>query len=169
MQEGLTGDTAEATGDLAATQSINESDRIARACLLALKQGNPGNSIRNPLDGSDLFCDRSYPTTVVITSRRFEPLQQPRNCGTTTLARGTSAAQWLVSPAGSMVCQAIAQSGFWWWEQAAVNRQQLYERCTNNLREEARTGFTRTAHQLGLRDYCAEEKALLARDAVTAR
>lgn len=169
QQQAGTGTPTEGTVDQTASEFINESNRLARACLLALKEGNPGNAIRNPLDGSDLFCDRSYPTTVVITSRRFEPLQQPRSCGTTTLARGTSAAQWLVSPAGSMVCQAIAHSGFWWWEQAAVNRQLLYERCTNNLREEARTGFTRTAHQLGLRDYCAEERALLARDAVTAR
>ena len=65
-----------------------------------------------------------------------------------------------------MACQAIANSGFWWWEKAAVNRQLLYERCTNNLRLEARTGFSRTAHELGLRDYCAEERALLARDRI---
>ncbi len=169
FQQQQAGTPVEGTVDQTASQFINESDRLARACVLALKQGNQGDSIRNPLDGSDLFCDRSYPTTVVITSRRFEPLQEPRSCGSTTLARGTSAAQWLVSPAGSMAYQAIANSGFWWWEKAAVNRQLLYERCTNNLREEARTGFTRTAHQLGLRDYCAEERALLARDAVKAQ
>jgi hypothetical protein len=42
-------------------------------------------------------------------------------------------------------------------------------RCTENLRREARTGFSRTAHQLGLRDYCAEERALLARDRIRAQ
>ena len=155
--------------DRIAAQSISEGDRLARACALAVRQGNNGNPIRNPLDGSDLFCDRSYPTTVVITSRSFEPLQQPQACGSTTLEAGTSAAQWLVSPAGSLACQAIARSGFWWWEQAAINRQQLYRNCTDNLRQEARTGFTRTAHQLGLRDYCAEERALLARDQIRAQ
>ncbi len=158
----------ESGADLAAAQSINEADRIARACALALRDGQGGDSVRNPLDGSELFCDRSYPTTLVITSRSFEPLQQPRSCGSTTLEAGTSAAQWLVSPAGTLACQAIARTGFWWWEQAAINRQQLYRHCTNNLREEARTGFNRSAHQLGLRDYCAEERALLARDRIRA-
>ena len=96
-------------------------------------------------------------------------MQQPRARGGETLAAGTSAAQWLVSPAGTLVCEAIAGSGFWWWEQAAINRQALYRRCTENLRREARTGFSRTAHQLGLRDYCAEERALLARDRIRAQ
>ena len=163
------GATAEAAEDLTAAQSINEADRLARACAVAVRAGLGDNSVRNPLDGSELFCDRSYPTTVVITSRSFEPLQKPRSCGGTTLAAGTSAAQWLVSPAGTLVCQAIARSGFGWWEQAAINRQQLYRNCTNNLRREAQTGFTRTAHQLGLRDYCAEERALLARDRIKAQ
>jgi hypothetical protein len=169
LQDVQTGDTAEAAGDLAAAQSINEADRLARACALAVSSGQGNNAVRNPLDGSELFCDRSYPTTVVITSRSFEPLQQARSCGGSTLAPGTSAAQWLVSPAGTLACQAIASSGFWWWEQAAINRQQLYRQCTNNLRREAQTGFTRTAHQLGLRDYCAEERALLARDRIRAQ
>jgi hypothetical protein len=163
------GDTAEAAADLAAAQSINEADRLARACASAVSSGKGSNAVRNPLDGSELFCDRSYPTTVVITSRSFEPLQQARSCGGSTLAPGTNAAQWLISPAGTLACQAIASSGFWWLEQAAINRQQLYRQCTNNLRREAQTGFTRTAHQLGLRDYCAEERALLARDRIRAQ
>jgi hypothetical protein len=164
------GPVASATGkNQAATDSINEADRLARACALAVRQGNNGNAIRNPLDGSDLFCDRTYPTTVVITSRRFAPLEEPLSCGSSTLAPGTRAAQWLVSPAGTLVCEAIASSSFWWWEQAAINRQMLYRRCTENLRREARTGFSRTAHQLGLRDYCAEERALLARDRIRAQ
>jgi hypothetical protein len=152
--------------DLAAAQLITEADRIARSCALAQRKGTSAGPIRNPLDGSDLFCDPTYPATVVITSQSFAPLQQPLSCGNSTLAPGTNAAQWVVSPAGTLVCQAIARSGFWWWEQAAVNRQLLYRRCTENLRQEARTGFSRTAHQLGLRDYCAEERALLARDRI---
>jgi hypothetical protein len=154
--------------DLAAAQLITEADRIARSCALAQRKGTSAGPIRNPLDGSDLFCDPTYPATVVITSQSFAPLQQPLSCGNSTLAPGTNAAQWVVSPAGTLVCQAIARSGFWWWEQAAVNRQLLYRRCTENLRQEARTGFSRTAHQLGLRDYCAEERALLARDRIRA-
>lgn len=164
------GPVASATGKTqAATDSINEADRLARACALALRQGNNGNAIRNPLDGSDLFCDRSYPTTVVITSRRFAPLEEPLSCGSSTLAPGTHATQWLVSPAGSLVCQAVAQSRGWWWQQAELNRRALYRSCTENLRLEARNGFTRSAHQLGRRDYCAEERALLARDRIRAQ
>jgi hypothetical protein len=169
LQQLRTGGNEQAAFDLAAAQLITESDRIARSCALAQRQGSSDGPIRNPLDGSDLFCDPSYPTTVVITSRSFAPLQQPRSCGGSTLAPGTSAAQWLVSPAGTLVCQAIASSGFWWWEQAAIDRQALYRRCTENLRQEARLGFSRTAHQLGLRDYCAEERALLARDRIRAK
>jgi len=165
LQAGV--DSAEAA-DLAAAQLITAADRIARSCALAQRKGSSAGPIRNPLDGSDLFCDPSYPATVVITSQSFAPLQHPRSCGTSTLEAGTSAAQWLVSPAGSLVCQAIARSGFWWWEQAAVNRLTLYRHCTENLRHEARTGFSRTAHQLCLRDYCAEERALLARDRIRA-
>jgi hypothetical protein len=169
LQRLQAGGDAQAVADLAAAQRITEADRIARSCALAQRQGTSTGTIRNPLDGSDLFCDPSYPATVVVTSQSFAPLQQPRSCGNSTLAPGTSAAQWLVSPAGTLVCQAIASSGFWWWEQAAINRQMLYRRCTNNLRLEARTGFSRTAHELGLRDYCAEERALLARDRIRGR
>ncbi len=165
LQADRQGDAAD---DLTAAQLISDADRIARSCALAQRQGSSSGPIRNPLDGKDLFCDPSYPSTVVITSQSFAPLQQPRSCGGSTLAPGTSAAQWLVSPAGTLVCRAIGSSGFWWWEQAALNRQLLYRRCTENLRQEARTGFNRTAHQLGLRDYCAEERALLAGDRVTA-
>jgi hypothetical protein len=161
-------DTA-AAADLAAAQLITQADQIARSCAVAQRKGTSTGPIRNPLDGSDLFCDPTYPATVVITSQSFTPLQQPLSCGNSTLAPGTNAAQWLVSPAGTLVCQAIVSSGFWWWEQAAINRQALYRRCTENLRREARTGFSRTAHQLGLRDYCAEERALLARDRIRAQ
>ena len=35
-----------------------------------------------------------------------------------------------------------------------------------NLRLEAQTNFSKSAHQLGRRDYCAEERALLARDQI---
>ena len=168
LQRLQAGGDAAAVSDLAAAQLITEADRIARSCALAQREGTSIGPIRNPLDGSDLFCDPTYPATVVITSQSFAPLQQPLSCGKITLAPGTNAAQWLVSPAGTLVCQAIARSGFWWWEQAAVNRQLLYRRCTENLRQEARTGFNRTAHQLGLRDYCAEERALLARDRIRA-
>ena len=168
LQRLQAGGDAAAASDLAAAQLVTETDRIARSCALAQRKGTSAGPIRNPLDGSDLFCDPTYPATVVITSQSFAPLQQPLSCGNSTLAPGTNAAQWLVSPAGTLVCQAIARSGFWWWEQAAVNRQLLYRRCTENLRQEARTGFNRTAHQLGLRDYCAEERALLARDRIRA-
>jgi hypothetical protein len=165
LQERLSGET-DTSADLAAAQLISESDRIARTCALAQRNGTSDGPIRNPLDGSDLFCDPSYPTTVVITSRSFAPLQEPRSCGGITLAPGTRAAQWLVTPAGSLVCQAVALSSGWWWQQSALDRQTLYRRCTANLRQEARAGFRRTAHQLGLRDYCAEERALLARDRI---
>ena len=104
-----------------------------------------------------------------VTSQSFAPLQEPRSCGGITLAPGTRAAQWLVSPAGSLVCQAVAHSAGWWWQQAELNRRQLYRHCTDNLRLEARNGFSRSAHQLGRRDYCAEERALLARDRIRAQ
>ncbi len=168
VQRLLAGDSETST-DLAAAQLISESDRLARACALAQRSATNANPIRNPLDGSELLCDPTYPTTVVITSQRFAPLQEPRSCGGATLAAGTRAAQWLVSPAGSLVCQAVALSGGWWWEQAGLDRQALYRHCTENLRLEARAGFSRTAHQLGRRDYCAEERALLARDRVMAQ
>ena len=35
-----------------------------------------------------------------------------------------------------------------------------------NLRLEAQTNFSKSAHQPGRRDYCAEERALLARDQI---
>lgn len=169
LQQMTAADGAVAGADLTAAQLITEADRIARACAEAQRQGNSSGLIRNPLDGRDLFCDPSYPITVVITSQSFAPLQQPRSCGSTTLSPGTRAAQWIVSPAGSLVCQAVAQGGGWWWEQSNLNRQLLYRRCTENLRLEARTGFTRSAHQLGRPDYCAQERALLARDRITAQ
>ena len=170
LQQLSSGDNTRVDTDFTAAQLISEADRIARDCALAQRQGNSSrNSIRNPLDGRDLFCDPSYPTTVVITSQGFAPLQQPRSCGGITLAPGTRAAQWLVSPAGSLVCQAVAHSGGWWWQQTELNRRQLYRRCTDNLRFEASNGFSRTAHQLGRRDYCAEERALLARDRIRAQ
>jgi hypothetical protein len=125
LQRIRAGGDEQAAADLAAAQLMTEADRIARSCALAQREGSSNGSIRNPLDGSDLFCDPSYPATVVITSRSFAPLQQPRSCGGRTLAAGTSAAQWLVSPAGSLVCEAIASSSFWWWERAAINRQVL--------------------------------------------
>lgn len=168
LQHLQSGGAAQAGADQAATQLITEADRIARSCATAQREGNGNAAIRNPLDGSELFCDPSYPSTVVVTSQSFAPLQHSLSCSGSTLEPGTNAAQWLVSPAGTLVCQAIARSGFWWWGQAAIDRQQLYRRCTNNLRKEAHTGFSRTAHQLGLRDYCAEERALLARDQIKA-
>ena len=149
-----------------AHQAINEADQIARACALAVKTTKGSSVIANPLDGRALFCDGSYPTTVVITSKRFDPIQQARSCGLITLIPGTSATQWLVSPAGALACKAVARSWGWWSADAAVNRPELYRRCTENLRLEAQSGFIRTAHQLGRRDYCAEERALLARDQI---
>ena len=148
-----------------AALSISEADKAARACALALKNNNSSGGIRNPIDGSELFCDRSHPTTVVITSKRFSPLDQPRSCGGSTLKAGTQAAQWLVSPAGTLVCKAVGQPRFW-WSRDAINRAELYRRCTENLRLEAQTNFSKSAHQLGRRDYCAEERALLARDQI---
>ena len=145
--------------------SISEADKAARACALALKNNSSSGGIRNPIDGSELFCDRSHPTTVVITSKRFSPLDQPRSCGGSTLKAGTQAAQWLVSPAGTLVCKAVGQPRFW-WSRDAINRAELYRRCTENLRLEAQTNFSKSAHQLGRRDYCAEERALLARDQI---
>jgi len=38
---------------------ITEADRIAHSCALAQREGNSDGSMRNPLDGSDLFCDPS--------------------------------------------------------------------------------------------------------------
>ena len=69
---------------------------MARACALALRNGESNEVMRNPLDGRPLSCDRTYPSTVVITSRSFAPLQTPQNCGGTSLAAGTRAAQYLV-------------------------------------------------------------------------
>ena len=150
----------------AAASMISQADQVARACALALRKGDSSEVMRNPLDGRPLSCDSTYPSTVVITSRSFAPLQTPQNCGDASLAAGTRAAQWLVSPAGTLVCQAVAQSTRQWWQPSALNRQQLYRRCTENLQLEAKTGFQRSAHQLGRRDYCAEERALLARDQI---
>jgi len=158
------GPDAEIKAPLAAL-SISEADKAARACALALKNNSGSGGIRNPIDGSELFCDRSHPTTVVITSKRFSPLDQPRSCGGSTLKAGTQAAQWLVSPAGTLVCKAVGQPRFW-WSRDAINRAELYRRCTENLRLEAQTNFSKSAHQLGRRDYCAEERALLARDQI---
>ena len=159
-----TGQNPEGPGSSAAL-SISEADKAARACALALKNNSGSSGIRNPIDGSELFCDRSHPTTVVITSKRFSPLDQPRSCGGSTLKAGTQAAQWLVSPAGTLVCKAVGQPSFW-WSAEAINRAELYRRCTENLRLEAQNGFSKSAHQLGRRDYCAEERALLARDRI---
>jgi len=149
-----------------AALSISEADKAARACALALRNQGAGEGIRNPSDGQELICDPRQPTTVVITSKAFAPLDQPRSCGGATLSPGTRAAQWLVSPAGTLVCQAVGSSSFWWGTAESANRQELFRRCTENLRMEAQSGFTRTAHQLGRRDYCAEERALLARDQI---
>jgi len=159
------GPDAEINAPLAA-RSISEADRAARACALALKNNSGSDGIRNPIDGRELFCDRSHPTTVVITSQRFSPLDQPRSCGGSTLRAGTQAAQWLVSPAGTLVCQAVGEPRFW-WSREAINRAELYRRCTENLHLEAQTNFLKSAHQLGRRDYCAEERALLAQDQIT--
>ena len=148
-----------------AVLSINEADKAARACALALKNNSSGGGIRNPIDGRELFCDRSHPTTVVITSKRFSPLDQPRSCGGSTLKAGAQAAQWIVSPAGTLVCKAVGQPRFW-WSRDAINRAELYRLCTENLRLEAQTNFSKSAHQLGRRDYCAEERALLDRDQI---
>jgi hypothetical protein len=151
----------------AAVTSITEADKAARSCALAIKNKQKDTAnISNPLDGQNLFCDESYPSTVVITSRRFDPIAQVRSCGLTTLLPGTSATQWMVSPAGTLACKAVGRSWVWWGGDNAINRAELYRRCTENLRQEARTDFTRSAHQLGLRDYCAEERALLARDRI---
>lgn len=151
-----------------ASQSISEADRVAQACALAIRTKAPAGTIRNPVDGSELLCDPNYPATVVVTSKPFDPLQGEAACGAATLGAGTSATQWLVSPAGTLVCQAVERTSGWWLGQETIKRRDLYRRCTENLRAEARTGFTRTAHQLGLRDYCGEERALLERDEVTA-
>jgi len=159
------GPESEVAAPLAAL-SISEADKAARACALALRTRGEGSTIRNPVDGRELFCDPSNPSTVVITSKRFEPLGEARACGDATLSPGTRAAQWLVSPAGTLVCKAVGGSGFWWGGAESANRQDLFRRCTENLRLEAQTGFTRTAHQLGRPDYCAEERALLARDQI---
>lgn len=152
--------------------SISDADQAARACALAMRQSDADPSIRNPMDGTHLFCDRSFPTTVIVTSRRFTPLHQGRSYGGITLEPGTTAIQWLVSPAGSLVCQAVQHNHWlidWAGTDTNIGRRTLYRRCTDNLRREALTGFSRSAHQLGLRDYCAEERALLARDQLRAR
>lgn len=167
LARGTSSSDATSSGSSSAAASmISQADQVARACALALRNGQNEQVMRNPLDGRPLSCDRTYPSTVVITSRSFAPLQTPQNCGGTSLAAGTRAAQWLVSPAGTLVCQAVAQSTRQWWQPSLLNRQQLYRRCTENLQLEAKTGFQRSAHQLGRRDYCAEERALLARDQI---
>jgi hypothetical protein len=149
-----------------AEQLISEADRVARACAEALRTTAPGDTIRNPIDGSELSCDRSYPSMVVITSKPFEPLAQEQRCGASVLKPGTTAIQMQVSPAGLLACTGIEQGQRWLAASEGLSRQQLYRRCTDNLRLEARHGFERSAVQLGRRDYCAEERALLARDLV---
>ena len=69
------------------------------------------------------------------------------------------------SSTGTLVCKAVGQPRFW-WSRDAINRAELYRRCTENLRLEAQAYFSKSAHQLGRRDYCAEERALLARDQI---
>jgi hypothetical protein len=40
---------ADSGADLTAAQSIHEADRLARACALAVRDGQGGDSVRNPL------------------------------------------------------------------------------------------------------------------------
>ena len=88
----------------------------------------------------------------------------------TLLSEGsTTGVQYEISPLGKISCAAIQQTtGLVSWL-SGINegsRQALYRRCTNNLRLEAKHGFEKTAVQLGRPDYCAQERALLARDLV---
>ena len=152
-----------------AQQEISEADRIARVCAEAVRSNQPPDSIRNPVDGTPLYCDRSYPSFVFVTSRRFIPLQQPLVCGSSELKPGTTGVQYEISPLGKISCAAIHQTTdlfSWLGDINDGSRQALYRRCTNNLRLEARHGFEKTAVQLGRPDYCAQERALLARDLV---
>lgn len=59
LQRIRAGGDEQAAADLAAAQLMTEADRIARSCALAQREGSSNGSIRNPLDGSDLFCDPS--------------------------------------------------------------------------------------------------------------
>jgi hypothetical protein len=154
-------------GSPEAEQLISEADRVARVCAEALRTTAPGVTIRNPIDGSELSCDRSYPSMVVITSKRFAPLAQEQLCGTSVLKPGTTAIQMQVSPAGLLACSGIERGQQWFAVSDGLSRQQLYRHCTDNLRLEARFNFEKSAVQLGRPDYCAEERALLARDLVT--
>lgn len=163
------GNSSTATANPEAEQLISEADRVARACTEALGNTAPGEPIHNPIDGSELFCDRSYPSMVVITSKRFAPLAQEQLCRTSVLSPGTTAIQMHVSPMGLLACTGITQSPSWVAGFAGLSRQQLYRRCTDNLRLEAEHGFEKSAVQLGRHDYCAEERALLARDLVLAQ
>jgi hypothetical protein len=162
------GDSLDALNALA-LQEISEADRIARTCAEAVRSNQPPDSIRNPVDGTPLYCDRGYPSFVFVTSRRFIPLQQPLACGSAELRPGTTGVQYEISPLGKISCAAIQQTTgllSWLGDINDGSRQALYRRCTNNLRLEARHDFEKTAVQLGRPDYCAQERALLARDLV---
>ena len=52
------------------------------------------------------------------------------------------------------------------WMLPDLSGVEVCRRCTENLHLEAQTNFSKSAHQLGRRDYCAEERALLARDQI---
>lgn len=168
LQAMANGDSQDAV-NAEAQQEISEADRIARVCAEAVRSNQPPDSIRNPVDGTPLYCDRSYPSFVFVTSRRFIPLQQPLVCGSSELKPGTTGVQYEISPLGKISCAAIHQTTdlfSWLGDINDGSRQALYRRCTNNLRLEARHGFEKTAVQLGRPDYCAQERALLARDLV---
>jgi hypothetical protein len=157
------------TANPEALQEISEADRIARTCAEAVRNNQPPDSIRNPVDGTPLYCDRSYPSFVFVTSKRFNPLQQPMPCGSSELKPGTTGVQYEISPLGKISCAAIqTTTGLFGWLSGNNDgsRQALYRRCTSNLRLEARHRFEKTAVQLGRPDYCAQERALLARDLV---
>jgi len=168
LQAMANGDSQDAV-NAEAQQEISEADRIARVCAEAVRSNQPPDSIRNPVDGTPLYCDRSYPSFVFVTSRRFIPLQQPLVSGSSELKPGTTGVQYEISPLGKISCAAIHQTTdlfSWLGDINDGSRQALYRRCTNNLRLEARHGFEKTAVQLGRPDYCAQERALLARDLV---
>ena len=64
--------SADSSSDQDASQTISQADQIARACALAIRNGQePDQVIRNPVDGRELLCDPSYPTTVVVTSKQI--------------------------------------------------------------------------------------------------